>query len=188
MQNELEERANQCVYRWAQTYNSAHGILSLLESKRPGSASANALFNSLFGLRSLEILFQELYYIYQITPHDGSEGFIPRVTHEAIDGLFKGLVLLGDNNIQILTGIYGLSFAPPIFKFIPGGIGRNLQINDQTKKYINICFAVAVGMGIKELFESTKENRESCISDTVAYTFKTEVEQAITDWVIAISK
>lgn len=179
MTNYLSEEANDCIYRWAHNHYSeeAIGPFFMLKGLTKGA------FLSILSLKALIDLFQELYSIYQVVPYGFVEDpkyFLAWMIDCIITGLIYGISSLEYDIQDALKLIYGTSFIPGR-GLIPGKLGKNFRAINKVKSCINLCFPIAVGMGIKEVFENQRNNqgeyselREKII-DAVGNTLKQEI-------------
>lgn len=181
MTNYLSEKANDCVYRWANNYYSAEAIGPFVMLK----GLTKAAFLSIVSLRALEALFEELYNIYQVLPYnifgESLEDFLAVMINYIIEGLTYGIATLDDDSVDFLRFIYGTSMIPGR-GLIPGKIGKNFRTINKVKDRINLCFPIAVGMGIKEAFENQKNNQSESIvllKDRIVYVVGNTLKQEI---------
>ncbi len=187
MNNNLSEQANNCIHKWAHNYYSSEGIGSFSNFFK---GLTKGVFLSIVTQKAVEDLFGELYHIYKVLPYGfGESDSLILLIEYIFNGVVLGIAEVDRRNPNALHYLYGSSFVSnkiPFAKLIPGKTGDKYRYIGKVKDRLNFCFPIAIGYGIKELFENQKKDEpisivslENKIIFTVRNTLKELIEKEI---------
>ncbi len=190
MNNNLSEQANNCIHKWAHNYYSSQGIGSFSNFFK---GLTKGVFLSMVHKKAVENLFGELYNIYKVLPYEfGESGFFTLLIEYIFTGVLLGIAEFNRKHPNAdLHYLYGSSFVfkkVPFAKLIPGKIGKDYRNLGKVQDRINFCLPIAIGYGIKEVFENTKKDEfisivslKNKIAFTVCNTLTEVVERELLD-------